>query len=228
MERLKKSGHRIWTEMGMLFLILFMIAIVLAQFHVHTTLYDDNSYDMSSEWTDEDGQTVSLADLPAGIVTITHTLSDMELTDKSLCMKSSDTFLTIFVDGAIIYHYAPTHPQIIGKSYGNSIHMIPLPDDAELLTMTLTPIYSGDTADLRSVSIENPAKFIIRLYRQGLPEFIACLIMVIFGFMMILLEITGESAVSRQPMGFLSLGLFSMIIGIWSMNDTYNIFRINQ
>ena len=216
MERLKKSGNRIITDLIMLFLILFIIVIISIQFHTDTPLYD-----MSSEWTAENGQTVSLSDLPSGIVTVTHTLSDMNLTDKSLCIKSSDTFLDILIDGETVCHYAPAYPQIIGKSYGNYIHIIPLPDDAEQVTMTLTPVYSGDTADLRSVSVENPAEFIIRLYRHGLPEFIACLIMVVFGFMMMLLEITGESTVSNQPMGFLSLGLFSVIIGIWSMNETY-------
>ncbi len=220
MKILKKSNFRIWTDIITLLLILSLTAIISAQFHVHT-VYNDNFYDMSSEWITEDGQTVSLSELPAGKVTITHMLSEISLTDNSFCIKSSDTFINILIDGNMVYQYAPVYAPLIGKSYGNYIHVIPLPDNAKQITMTLTPIYSGDTADLRSASIENPAKFIIHLYRQGLPGFIACLVMVVFGIMMMILEIIGETSVSDQPMGFLSLGIFSVIIGIWSMNDTY-------
>ncbi len=221
MKNLLRSGRRIWTDMIALILALVMIVIVAAQFSTRTVFYGDTAYDLSSGWVTEDGQSISLNEAEPGVVTLTHALSDMALTDKCLCLKSSDTFLDISIDGELVYHYAPTHRNVIGHSYGNYIHTIHLPADAQEVSMTLTPIYRNDTADIRFASVEDPAGFIVRIFRQGIPGFTACLIMVVFGIIMILLEITGGRIVSDQPMGFLPLGVFSVIIGIWSMNDTY-------
>ena len=221
MMQTRKNGRRVWADVLGLILTLIMLVIVSAQFSVRSPLYSDTAYDLSGDWMTEDGQMIALHDVAPGTVTVTHSLSGMDLTDKSLCLKSSDTFLDISVDGETIYHYAPAYPQIIGRSYGNAIHMVSLPRNGKVLTMTLIPVYSGDVADLRAVAIEESSKFIIELYRQGLPEFLACLIMVIFGIIMMLLEIVGGNEAVRQPMGFLPLGLFSVIIGIWSMNDTF-------
>ena len=212
---------RIWTYILFTALALFEIGLVSAQFNVKSPIYNGASYDMSQDWINEDGVTVSLSELPEGNITLTHSLSDMELMDKSFCLKSSDTFISVMVDGRIVYEYKPTYPSVIGHSYGNYVHMIPLPPSADTLTVTLTPVYDGDVPDLRAAAIEDPAKFITDLYRQGLPEFIACLIMAVFGLIMIMLEFTGGYAVSEQTMGFGSLGVFSIIIGIWSMNDTF-------
>ena len=104
MKILKKSNFRIWTDIITLLLILSLTAIISAQFHVHI-VYNDNFYDMSSEWITEDGQTVSLSELPAGKVTITHMLSEISLTDNSFCIKSSDTFINILIDGNMVYQY---------------------------------------------------------------------------------------------------------------------------
>lgn len=221
MKSINIKGRRIWADLLGVILTALMFVIMSALFSGRSAIYDETSYDMTSNWLDENGKSVSMNELPAGKVTITHSLSGMNIIDKALCIKSSDTFLDASVDGRVLYHYAPTHPDIIGKSYGNYVHVIPLPPNADELTMTLTPVYDGDTADLRSVSIEEPAKFVSDIYRQGLPEFIACFIMIVFGVIMMLLDITGENVTSGQYMGFLPLGVFSAIIGIWSMNDTY-------
>ena len=141
MKNLLRSGRRIWTDMIALILALVMIVIVAAQFSTRTVFYGDTAYDLSSGWVTEDGQSISLNEAEPGVVTLTHALSDMALTDKCLCLKTSDTFLDISIDGELVYHYAPTHRNVIGHSYGNYIHTIHLPADAQEVSMTLTPIY---------------------------------------------------------------------------------------
>lgn len=191
MKSIKFTRRRISADLLGIILTVLMLVIISAQFSRRSPIFDDTTYDVSSGWLTEDGKSVSMSELPAGKITITHSLSEMEIIDKSLCIKSSDTFLDVSVDGREVYHYEPIHPDIIGKSYGNYIHIIPLPPNADELTMMLTPVYDGDTADLRFVSIEDPPKFISDIYRQGLPEFIACFIMIVFGVIMMLLDITG-------------------------------------
>lgn len=228
MHRLLEYGHRIWTDLIALCLTLVMIFIVLAQFYVRPPVSDDTTYNMASGWLTTDGQTVALNEVPPDTITLTHTLAGMCLQDKRLCLKSSDTFITISADGETLYEYAPVYAPLIGKSYGNYVHTVTIPPEAQTLEMTLTPVYEGDTADIRYAHLEDPADFIVNLYRQGLPEFIACLIMIVFGIIMMLLEITGGSVSTGQPMGFLPLGVFSAIIGIWSMNDTYILQNLTQ
>lgn len=123
--------------------------------------------------------------------------------------------------GGITYHYAPEETPVIGKAYGNFVQVIPLPPASDSIIVTLTPIFKGDSPHILFASIEDPSRFITFVYRKGLPEFIACLIMVLFGVLMLLLETTGGSGFTGEPMGFVSLGAFSFLIGLWSMNDTY-------
>ena len=215
------NANWIWADVTTLLLILLTLALAGAQFYARSCTDSTSSYDLSAGWVTEDGRHYALSDLPEGAVTVTHTLADMHLTDKSLCLKSSDTFIEVTVDRRKTYYYAPQQPKIIGRSYGNYIHMIPLPPQAEQITMTLTPVYAGDVPDIRSAVIETQASFIIGLYRQGLPEFFACLVMAAFGVLMILLEITAGSTLTGRAMGFLPLGSFSLLISIWTVNDTY-------
>lgn len=213
--------------MLVLILTLFMVIIVGSQFVEREPIYGNTPYDLSTDWVTEDGRTVSLSELPAGEITIKHDLTDLDLSERDLCLKSSDTFLKVMVDGKTVYDYAPTYPNIIGKSYGNYIHVIPLGDDSAVLTMTLTPVYDGDTADLSDIYVESSARYIVDIYRQGLPEFVACLIMVFFGIVLLLLELTSQNTGSDQPMGFMSLGIFAVIVGVWSMNDTFILQSIS-
>ena len=228
MKAFQKTAHTTFTNLIVLLLAIVMFVIVLSQLGSGAYVQDTDSYEMTTQWQMEDGQVLALAELPAGEVTVTHSLEGMDLREKRFCLKSSDTFLSVQADGVQVYEYAPVYPPILGVSYGNYLHMIPLPADVQTLTMTLTPAYDGDTADLRSVVIEDPAKYLTTLYRQGLPAFIACLVMVGFGIVMMLLEVTGGSTATGQPMGFLPLGVFSVLIGIWSMNDTFVLQSFTQ
>lgn len=229
-------------------LIILTIVVTLVRFNSNSGLYDNSIIDLISGWTTEDEKNVSLSDLPKGKVTLTYDTSEIDLMDKALCLKSTDTFIDVYLfdhvdslkekdngDGYVdesapeksdnggrnIYHYAPDQPSILGKSCGSYVHVIPLPPKAGRIEITLTPIYKGDTSEIQYASIEDPSRFITYVYRKGLPEFIACLIMVLFGILMLLLETTGGSGFTGQPLGFVSLGAFSFLIGLWSMNDTF-------
>ena len=89
--------NTIWIVLPILTVL--MLVIISAQFSRRSPIFDETTYDVSSGWLTEDGKSVSMSELPAGKITITHSLSEMEIIDKILCIKSSDTFLDVSVEG---------------------------------------------------------------------------------------------------------------------------------
>lgn len=99
MKSIKFTRRRISADLLGIILTVLMLVIISAQFSRRSPIFDDTTYDVSSGWLTEDGKSVSMSELPVGKITITHSLFEMEIIDKSLCIKSSDTFLDVSVDG---------------------------------------------------------------------------------------------------------------------------------
>ena len=156
MKAFQKTAHTTFTNLIVLLLAIVMFVIVLSQLGSGAYVQDTDSYEMTTQWQMEDGQVLALAELPAGEVTVSHSLEGMDLREKRFCLKSSDTFLSVQADGVQVYEYAPVYPPILGVSYGNYLHMIPLPSDAQTLTMTLTPAYDGITFENLVLAVIQP------------------------------------------------------------------------
>ena len=64
-----------------------------------------SSISMLSEWTDENGKSISLDELPSGEeVCLTADLKSLAYSGKQFCFKSVDTVLEVYADGKLLRH----------------------------------------------------------------------------------------------------------------------------
>ena len=221
---MKRSIHKrvlILSDISMPFLTLFIVFIAYICFSPPSSRPNITSTDMTKGWISQDGETLSLNKLPKGNIVLTKNISDIDKYNQSFCLKSSDTWLEIAFDGESAYKYAPKQAHIFGASYGLYVHMVSIPSDAEEITLSLYPIYSGDTAEVRSVCIEDAAVFIADIYHQGMYNFFLCIIIIAFGIVMLIMGLTSFKLNESKMLNFFSLSSFALLVGMWSANDTY-------
>ena len=191
--------------------------------------YNSAVTDMNGGWSDHDGEMYLLSDLPARQITLTHSAEGLDLNNMRFCMKSVDTFFEVLADGEVIYSYKPEQHGILGKSYGMYIHSVPVPENTSVITLKLTPIFSDTPPAILGAVIEDPGMFIGDLFNEGIPGFCICLLMMILGVIMIA---SGVLTFHNNNVGpkieVFTLGIFAVLVAIWSVNDTLILQVLTQ
>ncbi len=177
----------------------------------------------------DDGKTYNIEKLPDGEINLSHSLDGFIIERKSLCFQTTDTHLKAFIDGKEVYSYAPEYPNILGKSYGKYIHMIPIPEDAKEVRLELKNVY-GSEPQISRMAVENSTMFMGDIYHKGLPNFSLCALMAVFGVLMLIIGFTDKQYVDNNSntLNFFSLGTFSILVAIWSANNTMVIQTFTQ
>ena len=213
-----KSGSYIFTA--------FLPLIILLTIVFGTMLFGSKSSNATSEditdgWVTESGEMISSAHLPKGNITITHSLSDFDTEGKSLCFKSSNTDITVLFDGVPAYEYrfVPSSA-LVGRSYGMRMNMVAIPDDASSVTLTAEPLYDSVAAGLSMISVENSGKFLNSIYQNGIPSFSLCMLLVLYGGLMITVGLLTRGTAESSNVDFFSLGAFAILTGVYSSNET--------
>ena len=228
--RLFASGRRWIASLLVLAAILVCVVIAVRAKDSLYLGYDDTVSSVNDGWISDDGSTYSLSDLPMGQqITLHRSVESYDLNIMRFCMKSVDTFFDVLADGELIYSYHPQQRGLLGKSYGMYIHAIPIPPDASTLTVTLTPIFPDAPAALLGAVIKDPGMFMCDLFVEGIPGFCVCLLMLILGVIMIITDaFPFRSKNDGQHMEIFTLGVFAVLVALWSVNDTLVLQIITQ
>ncbi|MCR4645821.1 MAG: GGDEF domain-containing protein [Oscillospiraceae bacterium] len=163
MKYLKENALRL-ADLLPLVAILLCTVIVFLCCAPQKSAFSDDVTELTEGWTAADGTAYTLDDLPSGDVTVSHSLSGIDLHRKRLCFRSTDTHITAIFDDETVYTYAPGQAPILGKSYGMYIHMIPIPVDAGTVTLELHPIYGG-SASIKDTAVEDAGMTIYLMVR---------------------------------------------------------------
>ncbi|MCH5324864.1 MAG: diguanylate cyclase [Eubacterium sp.] len=209
--------------------ILTCAVVVLCSDSSYYLGYDSSVTGIDDGWADDDGQVYSLSELPNGEITLHHSTQGLELDNMRLCMKSVDTFFEVFADGQMIYSYRPEQSALLGQSYGMYIHAIPVPETAGTITLKMEAIFADSPPAILNAVIEDPGMFMGDIFNEGIPGFCVCLLMLILGVIMI---VSGAFTVYGKNSGHhievFTLGIFAVLVAIWSVNDTLILQVLTQ
>ena len=214
-----KNNRMLLADILLLFIIITSVAVVSLFCKDNTAVYNSTVYKLSDGWYDSDQNRYYIDDLPKGDITLTHSLKNIPLSRMRLCFESTDTHIIAEFDGKATYTYAPQLSSVLGRSYGRYMHLIPIPPEAETVTLKLHPIYNGESASIKGTAVEDAGVFIADIYRKGLPRFALCMLIMLFGVLMIIIGFT-DIITNDSSINFFSLGSFAILVGIWSANDT--------
>ena len=191
--------------------------------------YNTTVTDMNDGWSTDNGEIYSLSDLPTEQITLNHSAEGLDLDNMRFCMKSVDTFFQVLADGEIVYSYQPELHTLLGKSYGMYIHSIPIPETTSVLTLKLTPIFPDTPSAILGAVIEDPGMYIGDLFKEGIPGFCICLLMMILGVIMIISgAFAFQNKINGQQIEIFTLGIFAVLVAIWSVNDTLILQILTQ
>ena len=223
------SSRRWLASLMVLAAISVCLVIVICAKDAFYLGYDTTIASVNDGWNSDDGDIYSLSDLPIGQITLHRSVEELDLNYMRFCTKSVDTFFELLADGEIIYSYRPEQHGLLGKSYGMYIHAIPVPESTSVLTLMLTPIFSDAPPALLGAMIEDPGMFMGDLFVEGLPGFCVCLLMMILGVIMIITDAASlRDKNNGHPLEIFTLGVFAVLVAIWSVNDTLILQIVTQ
>ena len=222
------SGRR-WCASILIVLVLCVVVGIGAK-DARYLGYDSTITRVDDGWRSENGETYALSNLPNGPCTLSRSVAELDLRNMRFCMKSVDTFFEVFADGEQIYAYRPEQYGLLGKSYGMYIHAIPVPEDANVLTVRLTPIFPDTPPALLGATMEDAGMFMGDMFAEGIPGFCVCLLMLILGVIMIVSQgaFPLRNPNGSRPMEVSTLGFFAVLVAIWSVNDTLILQILTQ
>ena len=221
------SGRR-WLASLLILAAIGVVAVLGAKDALYRG-YDSTVTSIDGGWSADDGGVYSLSDLPVGACTLHRSIAELDLENMRFCTKSVDSFFDVLADGEIIYSYHPEQRGLLGRSYGMYIHALPVPVDASVLTVELTPIFPNTPPALLGATIEDPGMFMGDMFLEGIPGFCLCLLMMILGVIMIIAgAFPLHSKGGGQPMEVFMLGIFAVLVSVWSVNDTLILQILTQ
>ena len=222
------TTSRRWIASILIIAVICVVVVMCAKDSFYLG-YDSTVTSINDGWSSDDGEIYSLSDLPIGQLTLHRSIEELDLENMRFCTKSVDTFFEVLADGEVIYVYRPEQHGLLGKSYGMYIHALPVPEDASVLTVNLTPIFSDTPPALLGATIEDPGMFMCDLFVEGISGFCICLLMMILGVIMIIAgAFPLRSKNGGQPMEVFTLGIFAVLVAIWSVNDTLILQILTQ
>ena len=151
--------------------------------------------------------------------------SVVELTlDESLKKRTTVAFFTshqyvdVYVDGREVYSLKETAGRW-GHTTGNVWNFVLLPVDTTHLTVKISPCYP-ETADASlTYYVGNGREIYTGIMRQSLPTFIiSFIIMIVAIYMLVYWWLARKSGDIDATL--LYLGLFSVLLGLWTANET--------
>lgn len=205
--------------------IISLIYIVFLSFFLQTDnrMYNFAMSPVGEGWVSDNGDVVSLNNMPKGVSVLKKDISSLDLKNKRFCVKSIDTYFEVFADGKQIYSYYYKQADFSGKSYGMNMHLIPLDENTHELTIKTVPIFENESPKLKNASIADAGMYMGELFSNGIPSFCLCMIMIFMGIASIMIGLNGTMKAE-----FINLGLFSALAGFWSVNDTMILQVLTQ
>ena len=221
----RKSNLRSTREQILyLFLFLLFVAVSLYVDRDSKGYYPSNSIPVNEGWIIEAAETsdgtLDLYHLPEGAMTVRKDVRGLYQNGEALCFKSIDTEFDVYADGRLIYTYRPVIPKRLGKSYGMYIHTVVIPENTELISLRLDPVFSGTAPSLERVMIEDAGLYISDHYSRNIVPFVRSAAYILIGLLFLAIAIFSKVLMKSAGLDLASFGIMGLLIGLSGFNDT--------
>lgn len=192
-------------------IVLFWVCIFAAQTQPLDKFSLKNATKMTGELKEEGNQSVFSCVLP----------QEFE-NGKSVLFKSSHASVEVLLDGEVIYTFGTEKP-VVGKSPGTCWHVVDVPEDSAgcefvINRTSVYSTYSGSDADFYFGS---RGDCILKLVNNFIYVLIMNFVSIVLGLICLLLYLrTVKRKEIQAGSGFLWIGLFAIIVAIWSLRQS--------
>lgn len=220
-EPAKKSSFRS-TAVQLAYLLVFVLFISVS-IYVDRDAKDSlvRGIPAGDGWTVEsDGTRTDTDHFPPGSLSVSKEIKGSYTNGQALCLKSIDTDFDVYADDRLIYTYRPTIPKRLGRSYGMYVHTVAIPDQTNVLTLKLDPVFPEISAGLKDVRIDDPEQYMADLFRENIVTFSQSSINLIIGILFLAIGLFSRILMKSSGLDFISFGSMAALIGLFGFNDT--------
>lgn len=213
--------------------LLGMFCVVIG---IHFTRQSDtvqdgvsNYINISSDWTlDREGTMQAdlgrlgeYMDEDTGILSIYHRLPDMK-GDESLVYRSKDVYTKLLVNDTVVYETNVYDSKFYNRSPGNLWNVAKFHADSSgrLVEMQIYMVYDTSAVTVDSTLWGDKTDIILTFCKDKLFGIAVSLLMMIIGLVLIAFDLMPAYIHARKHHGMVWLGLYSALIGVWSLIET--------
>ena len=232
MDNGEKAAGRLIAPMyvlGLLGMLCVVIGVFLTrQFDMDKDMFSDY-VNISAEWTlDREGtKPVDLVrlgeymDEDTGILSIYHRLPDMD-GDESLVYRSKDVFTKLLIDDEVIFETDVYESRFYNRSPGNLWNVAKFHSDSagRLAELQIYMVYDTNAITVDSTLWGDRTDIILTFCKDKIFGIVVSMLMVIIGLVLIAFDLMPAYSHARKHHGMVWLGLYSTLIGIWSLIET--------
>ena len=150
------------------------------------------------------------------------TMDSITTNDTTLAFYVVHHYAEVYFDDELMYRLMPEETNKIGKSISSNWITIPVyPEDSgKLVRVIVTPVYES----IRNREIEFSLGSLYNLYstqlKKDFPQLVLSAACLIFGFLIMLLQLAFLYYKRTQSWDMFYLGHFILTLGIWRITDT--------
>lgn len=229
----KKINIRKWMKLSYLVLLVCAISIFVIIYFTKDDS-DLNIHDMQIEkidldWTlDLEGkQQVELSALgtymeeETGMISVYYQLPDMS-EDLSLIYRSKDVKTRVIIDGEMIYETKVPESPLYNRSPGNLWNVAEINSDysGKMVELQVFMVYDTNAVTLDNIYLGDESVIILTIIRNKLGGIVISALMLLLGLCMIVVNFISQRITKKQDYGLSYLGLYAVLIGLWSLIET--------
>lgn len=185
--------------------------------------------DISDEWTlDSEGtKPVDLGSLgeymdeETGVLSIYHRLPLMD-GDESLVFRSKDVYTKLLIDEKVVYETKAYESRFYNRSPGNLWNIAKFHDECSgaLVEMQIYMVYDTNAVTVDNTIWGDKADIVHTFLKEKLFGITVSMLMIIIGLILIAVDLMPAYSHARKNHGMIWLGLYSSLIGVWSVLET--------
>ena len=202
--------------------VLTMLALLVTLAHTDQVACTETRSGMPLTTIEQVTETkIKRADAPTGLINCyTFRLDEPIAHDTSLAFYTTHQYAAVYLDGELVCSLQPAGEHRITKTLGSNWVMIPLyaEDSGKTVRVEITPAYQSFQNRDVTFLLDSPLAVYKDRLTQDLPQILLGGIAVLTG--LTFLCIAAWSLLQKRPGKKLAaLGLFSVMLGVWKLND---------
>ncbi len=145
-------------------------------------------------------------------------LQDVRQYGNTMMIHTTHWEVEELLDGKLVYQSLRSG-SIFGKTTGEQIHLLDIPEDAETMVIRTRSIYPGAKKNHVKFLAGDRKRLIIHSFRSGVPVLLAGIAIVYIGIYLLLDWFVRMRRISSGRYA-LYFGIFSTALGLWTINES--------
>lgn len=174
-----------------------------------------------------DDKNFGTMDLPAilpaeknDVVYLTNTIPLALKQNSTLFFRTAQSHVKVLADGQLLHSFGWNDDLVFGSVSGSAWQVIRIPPECfgKQLSIEIVSPYGKYSGIISDFYIGTKASILFHIIEQSMLRLVLCFLIFIVGFAMLVLYFFARKSLENK--GWLYLGYFSLLLGLWALGET--------